>query len=515
MSRPSDAEYVDALYRTHFDAFAQRAFEVVEPGTKYEHSWYIDLIAEHLEAVFRGEIKRLIINIPPRHLKSYLVSAAYPAWVLGKTPSEKFINASYGSAVVEQNARNCRMILRSEWYQQLFPQTKIDPALDRQTHFETTQRGAYYAATALSPITGVGASTILLDDMVKPMEAFSDTIRTSTNQNIRTTFFTRLNDRRTGKIILIMQRLHEDDPTGNLLKDGGWTHVKLPVEAKSQIVVSLGDKTWQMEPGQLLFPQRLDKAELDKIRLDMTELNFAGQYMQEPIPVGGGEFKSEWIKYYAPGSVKPKEMNIVILVDPAGGEDLNKKKRKLSDWTAMMVAGCAPDGNRYLLDMVRDRLNPTDRIDTLFMLHRKWLALSGKPPKVGYERYSMQSDIHYIHKKMQQEAYNFSVIELGGMMMKEERIRQLIPDFQNHRWFLPQSLIYVDGEGRTFDLVQELVTSEMPNFPRARFDDCLDALSRIYTPELSMTFPKPKVGTVSKAIRQARAERQSSSWQDW
>lgn len=508
----SDAEFLNAICRDNFDAFAQKAFGIVEPGTLFEWSWHIGCISEHLEALNRGEITRLIINLPPRFLKSYLVSAAFPAWVLGKNPHEKFIVTGYGATVVEQNARNCRMIMRSEWYHQLVP-TRINPDMDRLTHFETTERGQYYAATALSPIVGLGAGIILIDDPIKPMEAFSETIRNSTNQNIRTTLFSRLNDRRTGKIAMIMQRAHEDDPTGNLLKDGGWTHVKLPVETKSRIVITLKDKTWKMEEGELLFPARLNRAALDKIRQDLTELNYVGQFLQEPVPSGGGDFRPEWVQFYAPGACKPKEMNICILVDPAGGEELNRKKKKLSDWTAMMVVGLAPDNNRYLLDIIRDRLNPTERVNTLFMLHRKWNALAGKSPRVGYERYGMKADTHYIEIKKREDAYNFPLIEVGGNTPKEDRIKQLIPDLQNGRWYFPQNLIYVDGEGRRFDLVQEMLTSEMPNFPRARFDDCLDALSRIYDPSLSMVFPKPKIGRVAKARREASET--AESWMDF
>lgn len=515
MANPTPAEYVDALYRTRFDAFAQRAFDIVRPNVPYEWNWHLGCIAEHLEAMYRGEISRLIINLPPRSLKSYLVSSTFPAWVLGKNPGAKFINTSYGLTVVEQNARNCKLILKSEWYKALFPGTRVDPDMDRILHFETTKRGQFYADTALSTITGVGCEYMVIDDPIKPKEAFSDTIRSSTNENIRSTLLNRYDDKRIGKLLIVMQRVHEDDTTGNLLKDGGYVHVKLPAETKKPVMISLGDKKWEMAADSLLFPARLGRKDLDELRVDMTELHYAGQYLQEPVPVGGGEFKPAWVQYYAPGGCKPKEMNICILVDPAGGEDLNRKKRKSSDWTAMMVVGLAPDNNYYLLDMVRDRLNPTERIDMLFVLHRKWNQLSGRSPKVGYERYSMQSDIHYIQKKMQLDAYNFPLIEVGGTIMKEERIRQLIPDMQKMRWYLPQNLIYVDGEGRRFDLVQELVTSEMPNFPRARFDDMLDALSRIYTPELSMVFPKQKIGTVAKARRESAYAGQSDSWESY
>lgn len=507
-------EAINALCRLKFDAFAERAFRIVEPGVSYEWNWHIGCIAEHLEAMFAGEIPRLIINLPPRSLKSYLVSAAFPAWVLGKKPTTKFINTSYGSTVVEQNSRNCRMIVRDPWYQGCFVTTQINPEMDRLTHFETTQRGQYYAATALSPITGIGCEYMIIDDPIKPMEAFSETIRTSTNQNIRTTLMNRFNDKRIAKLLMIMQRAHEDDPTGNLLKDGGYVHLKLPAEARKQVVIILKDKTWNMEEGGLLFPVRLGREDLDRIRLDMSELNYAGQFLQEPVPIGGGEFKEDWWQYYDIPDIRPKEMNICILVDPSAGEIGNKKKKKSSDFSAFMVVGLAPDQNYYCLDIIRDRLNPTERVDTLFLLHRKWSELGGKPPKVGYESISFKSDIHYIKDKMKQENYRFALIELGGREIKENRIRKLIPDMQQMRWYFPQNLNYTDSEGRTFDLVRELLYSEAPSFPKARFDDMIDALARVYDPDMKMQFPALKTGMRQNIQAMAGMGHQSNGWLD-
>lgn len=509
----SDQQVLDALYRQSFLHFAKRAFFEVEPATGFEDNWHLECISQHLEAVERGEIKRLIITIPPRTLKSYLVARAFPAWVMGRQPNKKFIVSSYGHEVAEQNSLACRRIMKSPWYLNLFKGTRINSEVDRNTHFETTMAGQYYAASALSPVTGIGCDMLLLDDLIKPMEAGSETIRNSTNENMRTTFFSRLNDKRNGAIILVMQRVHEDDPAGHLLKDGGWVHLKLPAEAFEDIVIELDDQRWVMKKGDLLFPARLSREILDQTRLDMREYHYVGQYLQEPVPVGGGEFKEEWLQYYAPGGVKPKEMNICILVDPAGGEELNKKKRKNSDWSVFMVVGLGADNNYYILDMIRDRLNPTDRIDTLFMLHRKWNEASGKSPKVGYEKYGMMTDTHYIREKMKQDAYNFQLIELGGSMMKEERIRRLIPDMQNARLYVPGNLIYVDIEGRRFDLITEL-KGEMGSFPKARHDDILDALSRIYSVELSLSFPKQKVTMTQKAIRTAGAST-SDNWRDY
>lgn len=499
--------------RGSFYVFAAKAFGLVEPGTNFELSWHLECISEFLEAVHRGEIRRLIINMPPRTLKSYMVARAFPAWVMGKDPDTKFIVSSYGHEVAEQNSMACRRIMKDPWYLDTFQTTRINAELDRNTHFETTKAGQYYAASALSPVTGIGAEIIILDDPIKPMEAGSDTIRNSTNENIRTTFFSRFNDKRTGKFILVMQRVHEEDPTGNLLKDGGWVHLKLPAEAHGDITIELGDKSWSMKPGDLLMPSRLSTEILAQTRLDMSEYHYVGQYLQEPVPSGGGEFREDMLQWYGTGALKPKEMNGVILVDPSGGIEVNKKKKKTSDWTVMDVWGLANDNNYYLLDRIRDRLNPTERVDTLFMLHRKWNGIMGKSPKVGYERYGMMGDTHYIKEKQRVDAYHFPLIELAGQVMKEERIRQLIPVMQNGRMYFPATLPYIDIEGRKFDMIREMI-DEMLSFPRARHDDILDNMSRLFTPELYLAFPKLKSSMTVKAMRSA-GEPISDSWENF
>lgn len=511
----NDAEFLDALCREKFDAFAQKAFNIVEPSVSFEHNWHLECIAEHLEAMYRGEIPRLIINLPPRSLKSFLVSSAFPAWVMGKKPSAKFINTGYGFEVVEQNAIKCRRILADKWYQQAFPNTVISSDMDRRTHFETTAGGQFYATTALSTVTGIGAEYMAIDDPIKPMEAISDQVRNSVNNNIRATLLNRFDDRRIAKLLLVMQRSHVDDPTGNLFKDGGYVMIKLPAETKHKIMIDLGAKHWEMAEGSLLFPQRLGRKDLDQIRLDMTEYHYSGQFLQEPVPIGGGEFKQEWIQYYRQGSIKPKEMNIAILVDQAGGEELNKKKKKLSDWTAIIVIGLAPDNNYYVLDMIRDRLNPTERVETIFMVHRHWNELTGKPPKVGCEQIGLSTDVHYLNERKRQESYNFPVIPLGAgqRISKEERIRKLIPVMQNGRWYMPQSKTYIDAEGRTWDLVKEFIDAEIATFPKSRYDDVIDCASRILDTELAMVFPKQKIGTVAKA--RMESQRQEENWENY
>ena len=491
-------DQLDEATRQSFDLFASRAFKSVEgPAALYEWNWHIECIAEHLEAVRRGEIRKLIVNIPPRTLKSYLVSCAFPAWVLGIDPWSKFIMTSFSKLLVEDHITNCKNIIKDDWYKRCFPDTIIDPKKDTSTDFKTTARGRYYGSGILGTITGKGADYLLCDDPLKPAEAPSDQVRTETNKAIRNTLFSRFNDPRVGRFILIMQRLHEDDPTGHLLQDQGYKLLNLPAEAVYRpVIVTLGTKYWTMKQGDLLFPARFSKKVLEEKRRDMLEYEYVGQYLQEPVSLAGGEFKDTWCNYYDRSNINAKEMNTFILCDAAGGEETRKKKKKRSDFTTFMVIGMGPDNNYYLLDAVRDRLNPTERIDRLFELHRTWNGLTGKPPRVGYEEYGLMTDIHYIKKKQKALGYRFPVVKLGGRMNKEDRIRRMIPDLQTGRWWFPDSLLYTDMEGRTIDLVRELIRSEMGTFPRARYDDMLDALTRIYDTGIQAVFPKIKKSRV-------------------
>lgn len=489
--------------------FLSRAFSIINPGTDYEHNWHIDCISEHLMAAERGEIKRLIINIPPRTLKTSLVSIMFPAWVLARQPSARFIATAFKFERAVAMSLQCRQILEDSWYKAAFPKTVIDAAQAQKHNFNTTAKGKYYSSAILS-VTGEGGDYIICDDPLAPDDAVSETVRNWTNDTIRNTLFSRFNDARTGRFILVMQRLHEDDPTGNLLRDGGYHLLKLPAEAQSDVKIVLGKQSWNMKTGELLFPSRLSVDVLEQRKRDMSAYHYAGQYLQEPVPAGGGEFKDSWINWYEPGAMNAAKMNIAILCDPAGGEDVQKKKKKLSDYTAFVVIGLGQDNNYYLLDMLRDRLNPTDRVNMLVALHKKWNDLTGKPPKVGYEKYGMMTDTHYIREKQRLESYNFPLIELGGAVMKEERIRRLIPDMQCGRWYFPKFLLYVDEEGRQIDLVKELIYSEMATFPKSRYDDCLDALSRIYDENLQMVFPRQV--TKKPAVIETGS---TSSWMDF
>lgn len=426
--------------------------------------------------------------MPPRALKSYLCSIVFPAWVLGREPHEQFMVASHTMRpLAAKLSDDTRRLMNSEWYKELFPNTIIEK--NTEQYFVTTRNGHRLATSIMGSPTGMGFNYGILDDPNKPDEALSDIIRIKTNDWIDNTFMSRMNDRTTGRLINVMQRVHEDDVTGHLIEKGSYTVLKLPAEAHRPVKYHIHGIDYTMRKDDLLHPARLPREVLTELRNDLGEYSYAGQYLQEPVPIGGGLFKPAWIQYFDISKFNLKTCNVFILCDPAGvgGETTRRKK---SDWTSFQVVGLSTDNNYYLLDMVRDKFNPTERIDALFDLHRKWNAHTVKPPKVGYESYGLQSDLHYIREKQNADSYRFSLVPLGGSMSKNDRIGRLIPDMQNGRWYFPNKIIYTDTRGLSYDLVAEMINGEMATFPFSKHDDCLDALSRVYDEDMEAKFPK-------------------------
>ena len=211
----ADTDYVHIL-RNDLRSFMIRAFYELNPQGSFRHAAYIDLLASTLVGSLRGDSKRVIVSLPPRHLKSHCVSVAFVAWLLGHHPSKHVICASYGQELAEQHARDCRTIMRSAFYRQVF-----GPILGpRQAvhDFDTIAHGSRRATSVGGPLTGLGADILILDDVQTPNDVLSDVQRRSTNQWFDNTLMSRLNNPETGIIIIVMQRLHQDDLIGHVLQ---------------------------------------------------------------------------------------------------------------------------------------------------------------------------------------------------------------------------------------------------------------------------------------------------------
>lgn len=223
-------------------------------------------------------------------------------------------------------------------------------------------------------------------------------------------------------------------------------------------------------------PVLLEKKELDKKRRGMGSFTFSSQMLLNPLADETQGFKEEWIRYH--DTAEKGNMNCYILVDPAND------KKKSSDYSVFAVIGLGDDQNYYLLDLVRDRLNLKERASTLFKLHRKW-----RPLNVGYEQYGIQADIQYMQERMSKENYHFNIQKLGGSLSKNDRIRRLIPLFQDSRFYLPVCLFYTNYEGRTQDLINIFINEEYKAFPVSLHDDILDAIARITDENIGVLFP--------------------------
>lgn len=486
-------EELQAILATDQIAFTEQCFNTVSPGSQYMDNWHIHCIVEHLQAVERGEISRLIINMPPRCMKSITVSIAWPAWLMGRRPETQIIVASFGQSLSSKLSVDTRLIMESDWYREIFPYTVIAADQNEKSKFQTTKRGHRIATSVGGTITGEGGDYLILDDPIKPDESPSQTIRETTNNWISQTFLSRFNDRRKGKAVLVMQRLHENDPTAYLSANDGWHKLILPGYFEKSTTISIGERTWELQENDYLHEERMGPKEMDEALADLGMYGFCGQILQRPSPDGGGEFKAAWLQFYDNYSktFSAMGMNIYILYDPANQK--KNKQRSEPDYTAIVVVGLSPDNNYYVLDLVRDRMNPTERIEKLMLMHRKWNKKGGKPPKVVCEQYGMMTDSFYLKRRQDESNYRFKVIEVGGSMKKEDRIRKLIPIFESERLMLPRKILYDTVDGKSVELVKAFIDEELTVFPVGKHDDIIDALARILDPGVNATFPKEEI----------------------
>jgi predicted phage terminase large subunit-like protein len=363
----SPSEYAPFL-RHDFFSFAHRAFVELNPQTSLSIAPHLEVIASELEACRRGNIRRLVINLPPRQLKSHLASIAFPAWWLGHNPAGHVICASYGQELAEKMARDCRRIMGSFWYKALFPARLAD----RQAvhDFATTAQGTRMATSIGGVLTGRGADLIIIDDPLKPDEALSDTRRKGVNEWYDHTLLSRLNDKANGCIIIIMQRLHQDDLVGHVLEQEKWEVLAFPAiaeEDKTHAIESpLGRYLFRRRVGDALHPERESAATLAHIRQTVGEYVFASQYQQNPTPLGGAMVRTKWLRFYDPGECPARFDEIVQSWDTAN------KATELSDYSVCTTWG-VDNECYYLLHVYRARLDYPDlrpKARELAQLHR-------------------------------------------------------------------------------------------------------------------------------------------------
>lgn len=459
-------------------------------NASYQPSWHHFEIAEKLEDVYNGKIDRLMIFMPPRHGKSELASVMFPAWVMGKDPTKKFIATSYSAELATDFGYRVRNTIQDNQYKAIFS-TFLREDSKAKNNWRTEQGGQYVAVGVGGPITGRGADILLIDDPVKNREeADSHVFQDKILRWYTSTAYTRLH--KGGAVVLIMTRWSDNDLAGKLLEQNPdeWTVVKFPAIAQE-------DEQYRKN-GEALWPQRYDKETLLRIK-DNIGPDWSPLYQQEPFDLADAVFKKEWVQYWGEGrelKTLPSRLKIRIIVDLASSSD------KRSDESSILVVAVDANRNRYVLESFGDwgdegrRFDPGEIVDQIYFYADKYAEIDPSlvlyVESVSYQRTLMYWLKEYAKKRIG-KVYRVEEIKTPTTQTKEEKIKGLIPFMSNGMIFFRQ------------ERCQELI-EQMMRFPKGKRVDRLDTLAMDLDfekrPSMKMVMPNlkfdPRSGRVIK-----------------
>ena len=396
LAKPNVRAKVDRELATRsLHEFVRQAWHVIEPLTPFVAGWHIDAIIDHLESVTHGDIRQLLINVPPRHMKSLLVSVLWPAWEWILHPERRWLYSSYAATLSIRDSVKCRTLIESLWYQSFWgDRFALSSDQNTKSRFNNDRSGYRIATSVGGAATGEGGDRIVCDDPHNVQEAESDAIRLSTTDWFDQVMSTRVNDPRTAAKVVVMQRCHQQDLSGHLLAQGGWEHLCLPAEYEGPTrATSIGFLDPRKNHGELLWPERFGPPEIEALKISLGSYGAAGQLQQRPSPAGGGMFKREWFRYWQP---RGANLPPVIVRLPDGTvrsiiaiEVPHRVDEQIQSWdcsfkdllTSDFVVGqvWARCGNMFLLgDQVRARLDCPATVRAVRGLTQKWPGTMAK-----------------------------------------------------------------------------------------------------------------------------------------
>lgn len=337
---PSLAAIVRELCIRDLYTFALNAWHVLEPGRAFKDNWHIRAICEHLQAVSEGKIHRLLINVPPRHMKSLLVSVIWPVWDWLRTPTRQFLTASYRDALSTRDALKSRQLIESNWFQANFGHLfSMRRDQNQKTRYQNDKMGYRIAITSSGGV-GEGGDFLIADDPQNTDLMQSDAYVEKTTDWWNNTFNQRLNDQNDGAIVLTMQRLSERDLCEQALAEGGWVHLMLPAEfeAARKCKTVLGFEDPRTEEGELLWPNRIGRKALDAMKKRLGSYGTAGQLQQRPAPKGGGIIKREGYKFIKRAEL-PQFFHYLVSFDTAATDNESNDPTGATAWGLSNVPG--------------------------------------------------------------------------------------------------------------------------------------------------------------------------------
>ncbi len=445
----------DELSRSVLSIFIGRCFHLLKSGEDLKLGWPVSCMAWHLEEVLAGRCKRLIINVPPRHLKSISASVAFPAFALGTDPSTTITLVCYSQELGDKMMRDLREVMECDWYRTLFPMTRLKHK--RANEITTTRHGGVNMTSVRGTLTGRGSDIIIIDDPLKPSSALSDVEREQVNEWLKNTLFSRLNDKRTGRIVIAMQRLHEDDVTGHLTQeaDNGWTSLVVPAiapeNARYRISNVEGREWYDRREGSVIDPDREDLADLERIKADIGSLYFSAQYQQEPLPREGNLVKREWFKWYDPETTPKERFDAIV-----ASWDTASEVGSGNDYSVGTVWGLRGE-DAYLIWVYRQRLNyPSLRkkIHEVYQENNVDLVLLERADSGRHLAQDLEID-------------RMRILSIPPKNSKEDRMAAASFLIEGGRVYLPDNAPWLG----TF-------LHELLGFPGTKFDDQVDSTSQ-------------------------------------
>ena len=478
------------LAERHLAEFLRQAWHVVEPATPLLGGWHLDAIAEHLDAVSRGEIRRLLINVPPRTTKSLSVAVFWPAWQWTWSPSTRWMFSSYALQLSVRDSVRCRRLIESPWYRERWGSVfGLTGDQNVKGRFENDRAGVRIATSVDSGNTGEGAEILVVDDAHNVREAESDVSRQAVLDWWDQVMSTRLNDPRTGAQVIVMQRVHDKDLAGHVLERGGFEHLMLPMEFETKracVVTRVMDgRAVRTRPdprkaeGELLCPERMGLEEVAAYKTALGSRGYAGQYQQRPSPAEGNLFKRDWWAYYDPAAMAQAGLRpSFTVVDSAFKDGVATDYSTAATWGSL-------GGHYFIMDLWRARVEFPELVAALRNIYAKF----GVPLYIE-DKASGQSAIQVLRRRDGAlPAVPALVLPIPPSMGKFARADAATPYVEAGLVHLPR------GAGWVQDFVEEHAT-----FP-GEYDDQVDTTSGALWVLAGRVEKRGSDGEVRRAVR--------------
>ena len=481
-----------------FYEFVKEAWPVLEPDTPFDPAWHIEYLCELMEQVAAGKLRRLIVNMPPRYGKSLIINVFLPVWLWLRDPSWRMMSTSYAAALSTKHSVDRRTLIESPWFQRRWGhKVRLAKGSNLKDEFSNTARGHMIATSVGAAATGKGGNLLIVDDLLNPAEAESDAERAFGIRWYRESYSTRLNNKKTGAIIIVEQRTHTADLTGHLLEGGGkrWKHVVLPAIAeKRQVITFPSGRRVVREVGDILWPEREDADDLLHQKLMMGSHAFECQYQQNPQPRGGNQFLDKWLHSY---SSIPTRFNLKAMA-----LDTAFSTGQEADFSAIAIVGYLghPDGANP----------PGYYVERIWRGRVGFAELKRKTVEIFNEHNQPTSPIHMVLVEKASAGLSLipelraetglPVIAVAANTDKRVRASRIEPLLESGLLYLPETAPWLG------DFKRELLA-----FPAGHNDDQVDALvyaltrlredsdfNRNYLKWLSMSSPnaqKQQAGT--------------------